>query len=49
METISVKEMKRTPKPSKKETVMVMPRRKRGLLGILKGKIHYDDAVFNLD
>ena len=49
MDTIAVKEVKRTPKPAKEETVMVMPRRKRGLLGILKGKIHYDDAVFNLD
>ena len=49
MDTIAIKEVKRMPKPAKEETVMVMPRRKRGLLGILKGKIHYDDAIFNLD
>ena len=49
MDTIVVKEIKRMPKPSKEETVMVMPRRKRGLLGIWKGKVHYDDAIFNLD
>ena len=47
MDTIAVKEVKRTPKPAKEETVM--PRRKRGLLGIWKGKVHYDDAIFNLD
>jgi len=49
MGTIAVKEIKRMPKPSKEETVMVMPRRKRGLLGIWEGKIHGDDAVFNLN
>ena len=49
MDTIAVKEIKRMPKPAKEETVMVMPRRKRGLLGILEGKIHYDIAVLNLD
>ena len=47
MDTIVVKEVKRTPKPAKEE--IVMPRRKRGLLGILEGKIHYDIAVLNLD
>ena len=47
MDTIVIKEIKRTPKPIKKETVK--PIKKRGLLGIWEGKIHGDDAVFNLN
>ena len=47
MDTIVIKEIKKAPKPVQKEAVI--PLKKRGLLGILKGKIHCDDAVFNLD
>ena len=47
MDTIIEKEIKRAPKLTKEE--MLKPLKKRGLLGILKGKIHYDIAVLNLD
>ena len=47
MDTIAIKKIKKAPKPAQKEAVI--PLKKRGLLGILKGKIQYDDAVFNLD
>ena len=47
MET-AVKKIKQKPlKATNAESIK--PLRKRGLYGILKGKIHYDDSVFNLD
>ena len=46
METTIKKIKKRTLKSARKTDAK--PLKKRGLLGILKGKIHCDDSVFNL-
>ena len=37
-------------KPKKRivKKTVEKPLKKRGLLGIFKGKIHFDDSVFNL-
>jgi len=48
MDTVVEKRRISVPKLTKEDTVI--PLKKRGLLGILKGKIHCDDAiVFNLN
>ena len=46
MEAIIEKTKRRVLKPYKK--IIIKPFKKRGLIGIFKGKIHYEDAVFNL-
>ena len=46
METTTKKPEKSTPKPAKK--TVVKPSKKRGGWGILKGKLHFDDSIFNL-
>jgi len=40
--------VKEKPAPKQKKTVVAKPRKRRGGVGFLKGKIHYDDSVFNL-
>ena len=47
MET-TIKKIKRRRRVSVKE-ITIKSLKKRGLLGVLKGKIHCDDSVFNLE
>ena len=46
MEAIIDRTKRRVSKPYKK--IILKPFKKRGLIGVFKGKIHYEDTVFNL-